>query len=412
MSLKGNLETFYLNSILQLLSNDQKTGILTVKNGNNEVKIFFQDGDIVYATGAKKENRLGYRLQADGLISRNQLQTCLARAQKDKRALGKVLIEMGFITHSDLEQVIRDQAEEIIFDLFIWQKGDFEYNDARLNLEMMVITRLNVLKIMLEASRRIDEMSVLRKLIPNDDLIFSTSGQVEVQGEIKLNADEWQVLRLVDGSRSVREIIDKGGFDKFSAYKRLCALLSSGLIETNRKEKTTEKNRTGSDYSVAITIYSDILQTIGRILEAEIGKQTFQIFTECKPVPRGPLSDLFKEYFPSNPTATNIHVISQALEPMEDFETGHDALIEGFNTYIGDIVGRVPDILGRQFADKILQDIRQLLNYVDKYQANSPEKTRVVKEVGQTLDHMAEKIASSDGSSSKTGGLLSKFKKT
>ena len=196
MSLKGNLETFYLNSILQLLSNDQKTGILTVKNGNNEVKIFFQDGDIVYATGAKKENRLGYRLQADGLISRNQLQTCLARAQKDKRALGKVLIEMGFITHSDLEQVIRDQAEEIIFDLFIWQKGDFEYNDARLNLEMMVITRLNVLKIMLEASRRIDEMSVLRKLIPNDDLIFSTSGQVEVQGEIKLNADEWQVLRL------------------------------------------------------------------------------------------------------------------------------------------------------------------------------------------------------------------------
>ena len=411
MSLKGNLETFYLNSILQLLSNDQKTGILAVKNENNEVKIFFQDGDIIYATGTKKENRLGYRLQADGLISREQLQACLSQAQKDKRALGKILVEKDFIAFSDLERVIRDQAEEIIFDLFIWQKGDFEYKDARLNLELMVITRLNVLKILLEASRRIDEMSVLRKLIPNENLIFSTSGKVKAKGEIKLNADEWQVLRLVDGSRSVRQIIDEGGFDKFSAYKRLCALLSSGLIENNRKEKTTEKSRTGSDYSVAITIYSDILQTIGRLLEAEIGKQTFHIFTECKPVLRDPLCNLFKDYNPSNPTATNIHVISQALEPVEDFEAGHNALIEGFNTYIANIMGQVPDILGLHFADKILEDIRQLLNYVDKYQASSSEKNRVVKEVQQTLDEMAEKIATTDGNSSKTGGLLSKFKR-
>ena len=410
MSLKGNLETFYLNSILQLLSNDQKTGILTVKNEKNEVKIFFRDGDIIYATGTKRENRLGYRLQADGLISREQLQECLAEVQKDKRALGKILIEKGFISFSDLEQVIRDQAEEIIYDLFIWQKGDFEYKDARLNLELMVITRLNVLKIMLEASRRIDEMSVLRKLIPNENLIFSTSGQVQAQGEIKLNADEWQVLRWVDGARSVKQIIDEGGFDQFSTYKHLCALLSSGLIENNRKEKTAEKSRTGSDYSVAITIYSDILQTIGRCLEAEIGKQTFNIFTESKPVLSDPLRDLFKGYNPNNPTATNIHVISEVLEPAEDFEAGHNALIEGFNTYISNILGRVPGILGRPFADKILQDIRQLLNYVDKYQANSPEKNRVVMEVQQSLVETAEKIVSADGNNSKTGGLLSKFK--
>jgi hypothetical protein len=59
MSLKGNLDTFFLNSIFQLLSADQKTGILMVQNTQKQVKIYFQDGDIVYATGNQKENRLG-----------------------------------------------------------------------------------------------------------------------------------------------------------------------------------------------------------------------------------------------------------------------------------------------------------------------------------------------------------------
>ena len=80
-----------------------------------------------------------------------------------KKALGKVLVEKGYITAENLEKLIHDQIEEIIFDLFVWDKGDFEYKDARLNLQGMVITRLNVVKLLLEASRRIDEMSIFIK---------------------------------------------------------------------------------------------------------------------------------------------------------------------------------------------------------------------------------------------------------
>ena len=81
MSLKGNLDTFFLNSIFQLLNADQKTGILKVQNTQKQVKIYFQDGDIVYATGNQKENRLGYHLQSSGLISSEQLDACLAQGK-------------------------------------------------------------------------------------------------------------------------------------------------------------------------------------------------------------------------------------------------------------------------------------------------------------------------------------------
>jgi hypothetical protein len=411
MSLKGNLETFYLNSILQLLSDDRKTGILMVKHAGTEVKVFVEEGDIIYATGSRKEDRLGYRLQNKGLITREQLQVCLEEGQEVKKALGKILVDRGFISSGDLEQVIRDQVEEIIFNMFLWEKGDFEYKDARLNLAGMVVTRLNVVKILLEASRRIDEMSILRKHIPHDDLIFKTSDQIQPQGEIKLNADEWQLLRLVDGLRSVRQIIEDGGFDEFSAYKRLYALLSSGLIENGTAKKKEDNNKTEQDYSVTITIYSDILQTIGRSLEAEIGKQMFTIFAECKPVLSAQLSELFNDYNPNNPTATNIHVISQALQPIEDYEEGRNFLIVGFNTFIANILDRVPAILGNKFAQKLLQEIEKLLKYVDTYQAHSTEKSLVINEVQKALTNTAEKMTAVGSGNLKSGGLFSKFKR-
>ena len=412
MSLKGNLETFFLNSILQLLSDDQKTGVLQVKNRQKEVKIYFQNGDIVYATGSQRENRLGYHLQSKGTISREKLHECLESGQKEKKALGKVLVEKGYLTTEKLENIIHDQIEEIIFDLFIWEKGDFEYKDAKLNLQSMVVTKLNVVGVLLEASRRIDEMSILRKNIPNDKMIFRTAENVQDNTEIKLNADEWKTLRLIDGARSVRQLIDESGFDEFLSYRTLYSLLSSGLIEKSPVQAPAEETRAEPDYSVVITIYSDILQTIGRSLEAELGKQMFRIFEQCKPVLSAQFSDLFVEYNPNNPIATNIHVVSQQLKTLDDYHEGRNILIKGFNTFIENILAKVPSILGNQFTQKIVHEIDRLLDYVDTYQASSNEKNYIINEVQKIITSAAKNPKDKEAGKSKSNGLFAKFKKS
>jgi hypothetical protein len=382
-----------------------------VVNQKKEVKIYFQDGDIVYATGSQRESRLGYHLQSKGTISREKLHECLELGQKEKKAIGKVLVEKGYITLEKLEKIIHDQIEEIIFDLFIWEKGNFEYKDANLNLQGMVITKLNVVKVLLEASRRIDEMSILRKNIPNDKIIFRTSEQVQDNTEIKLNANEWKVLRLIDGSRSVRQITDECGYDDFLVYKTLYSLLSSGLIENSPAQLPEEEAKIKPDYSVVITIYGDILQTIGRSLEAELGKQMFRIFEECKPILSAQFSELFKEYNPNNPTATNIHVISQQLGTLEDYEEGRNILIKGFNAFIMNILDKVPSILGTQFAEKIVHEIDKLLDYVDTYQASSNEKNFIINEVQKIIISARKNLDGKGKGNAKSGGLLSKFKK-
>ena len=129
--------------------------------------------------------------------------------------------------------------------MLLWKKGKFEYKDAKLNLQRMVVTQLNPMKLILEASRRVDEMSVLTEHITSDGLLFKISGKVEKKEGVKLNANEWRILSLIDGARTVRQVIDKSGYDEFAVYKILYSILSYGLIEKGEEIQLADEERGG-----------------------------------------------------------------------------------------------------------------------------------------------------------------------
>ncbi len=231
MPLTGNFETFSLNSIFQLLSNDQKTGVLKVKNEDKEIRIYLKNGQIIYATGCQKNERLGHFLKSNDIISELQLQAALKKSKSEKKALGKILIEQGLLTPKKLQEIIHRQVEQMIFNLFSWDRGEFEYNDAAINVKGMVVAKINVVSLLLEASRRIDEISILRKHFPDDALAYQPTDQVSDKGALTLSSAELKILGLVNGQRAIKQVIRDSGFDEYAAYKSLYSLLSSGLIE-------------------------------------------------------------------------------------------------------------------------------------------------------------------------------------
>ncbi len=231
MTLKGNFETFYIAAILQLLGSDEKTGVLSIANEEKEVQVFFKSGVIIYATGSHVKNQLGYLLKTNGIISEEQLNECLKISKKKKQALGKILCEKKYITKAELRHYVHKQAENIIYDLFRWEKGNFEYKDVPLNLKGLKIVQLNTMELIMEATRRIDEMSVLIGQIPSDKLIFKISGKTKTNEEITLNEEEWQLLAMLDGTSTVREIINRSGHDDFQVYKILNSLILAGRIQ-------------------------------------------------------------------------------------------------------------------------------------------------------------------------------------
>jgi len=77
MSITGSIGTISLSGLLQLLSSEQNTGILSFKLSGMEFQIFFLDGNIVYAIESQKIARLGELLINDKHITSMQLKECL-----------------------------------------------------------------------------------------------------------------------------------------------------------------------------------------------------------------------------------------------------------------------------------------------------------------------------------------------
>jgi hypothetical protein len=408
MNLQGDFEGLTLASILQLLCNDQKTGVLTVTSDAEESRVFFDQGTIVYASASLKEARLGSLMRADGVISADQLQKCLALAKEEKMHLGKILVDKGYISLETLKKYNTKQVEAILYNLLFWKKGRFEYKDAKLNLKGMIITQLNPMKLILEASRRIDELSVLQKYISSDRIVFKMSGKMQSKEEIKLNANEWRILSLIDGTRTVRQIIDESGYDEFAVYKIFFSVISSGLIEQKEELNSPADPQADDDYSAILIVFNDILTAIRKNIVDELGDRSYSLFEESKSGLADEYKRLLKDYHPDNHSQANLKSIVSVLEAMDRMKDPKEFLIAGFTEYCGRVLEKVGGILGVQPLIKILEDIEKVLGYVRKYQAGSKEKTKIVNDMKHVLDHIQSKFKTEAGGRSK-GGIFSIF---
>jgi hypothetical protein len=384
MNLKGDFEGLTLASILQLLCNDQKTGLLTVTCDGDESRVFFEQGTIVYASASLKEARLGYLMRKDGIISVQQLQKCLALAKAEKMHIGKVLVDKGYISLDTLKIYNTKQVETILYNLLFWKKGQFEYKDAKLNLKGMIVTQLNPMKLILEASRRIDELSVLKEFIPSDTMVFKMSGKVQSKEEIKLNANEWRILSLIDGTRSVRQVINESGYDEFAVYKIFFSVISSGLIEQN-EEVTFDDKGDGSDFSAILTVFNDILLSIKKDISDELGDRSYSLFEESKANLAIEHRQMLKDYHPDNHKNSNLKTIMESLDQMDFVTNKNGLLISAFTEYCHHVLKRVGGILGAQPLARILKGVEKVLGYVKKYQAGSREKSQIVNEMKNVL---------------------------
>ncbi len=409
MNLQGDFEGLTLASILQLLCNDQKTGVLTVKSDDEESRVFFEQGTIVYASASLKEARLGFLMRNDGVISAQQLQKCLILAKQEKLHLGKILVDKGYISLDTLKKYNTKQVEAILYNLLFWKKGRFEYKDVKLNLKGMIVTQLNPMKLILEASRRIDEMSVLKKFIPSDKMVFKMSGKMQSKEEIKLNANEWRILSLIDGTRTVRQIINESGYDEFAVFKIFFSVISSGLIE-QKEEVDLEDQKGENDYSSILTVFNDILASIKKNIASELGDRSYSLFEESKAKIAIEYKQILANYHPDNHKNSNLQAVTSAMDEMDFVKDPKEFLISGFSEYCAHVLKKVGEILGSQPLFNILEGIEKVLGYVKKYQAGSKEKSKIVNDMKNVILEIHSEFEMDKKGKSK-GGIFKLFSK-
>jgi outer membrane protein assembly factor BamB/tetratricopeptide (TPR) repeat protein len=239
MSLKGNLGSVDLANIFQMLSINQKEGTLIIADGSSRKSIYFsRDGVSMLSRGKVRQDSLGRILLRYNRITPDQLQRALEKQTSSNRLLGEILEEMGVVNRTDVENALRVQIEEEIYNLFIWKNAEFEFVEGDPSqvfddLERP-ITKLtfNVNALIMEAARRIDEWEYIRSRVTSTrEILRFTGKRADLSDEVFQTPFAEKVLQSVDGHANVLEIVERSYVNKFEVCKLLALLLDQEALE-------------------------------------------------------------------------------------------------------------------------------------------------------------------------------------
>jgi hypothetical protein len=129
MAVEGTLDLFKLPEILQMVSQQKKTGILTVQGQQDIVAISFLNGRIVAADALNQtlEEGLAQILHKEGMISAPDLARAAAEHQAAGGRLIDLLVERRYIERSQLLEALRLQTSRLLEQLLRWSQGDFKF---------------------------------------------------------------------------------------------------------------------------------------------------------------------------------------------------------------------------------------------------------------------------------------------
>ena len=267
MAINGSLATMSVPDLLQFLAVGRKTGLLKFSHGKVIKGIYFEDGIIVGSSTNDPTEYLGQVLIHYGKIDEAQLQVAMEVQRKEVQSpnvqstvqsptsnvqspekkeivqnhlpentevqgsahkrLGQILVDQGILTDAEVAEVLEIRTLDIIYDLFIWKEGYFEfYVEGPLPPDF---TRVNVEanKVVMEGIYRADELARYRTLIPSDRAVMElAAGWTSSLG---LGKATRQLLYFLEKRMSVAEICYNMHASPFDVYAQLYDLVTKGL---------------------------------------------------------------------------------------------------------------------------------------------------------------------------------------
>jgi hypothetical protein len=230
--LEGSLGDFSLPDIFQLIALTKKTGALTVRSGEHEGRVLFRGGEVTFAVADVRRVALGARLVAVGLVPEEQVTRVLERKRDQGGDVLGLLLDEAVLDEEGVDAFLRGQIEDAVFDLMRLEAATFSFDTVDGEADAVGLT-VRTEQLIAEGGRRMEEWSAIRTQIPGAGVVLVVSPAPPTEGErVAVGLAEWSLLALVDGRRTVRDIVELTGKGEFTTCKLLADLVQRGFVRT------------------------------------------------------------------------------------------------------------------------------------------------------------------------------------
>jgi len=225
---------FAVAELLADLWRQKTSGRIDFVSGRRQRAIFFDRGQPVAAFSSEPYDRMEEYLLRLGRITKAQYNQVRIKQLRGARQIGAFLVSEGFLKSQELFGAVRGCILEVIYGLFEWEAASFTYRPEVIEDDDRVGLDLDVPAMVFEGIRRKYLLPrLLERVGSPSSLLAPRPGareSMDLDG-LGLTPAERKVVRGVDGTRSIDDLVFTTGLEPQSVYVVLGALLSLGWAE-------------------------------------------------------------------------------------------------------------------------------------------------------------------------------------
>jgi CheY-like chemotaxis protein len=200
----GDLGHANVPRLLVALHQAQATGALTVVRGPVKKILCVEHGVPVYAASNVGTERFGSICIRRGLVAADRLEA-LRRAAPQART-AELLLEHRLLDPGKRVEIIAAQMKLILWSMFEWREGSYEFQLARPPEPRVAIT-LPMGDLILEGMLRASTLPVLKAELPLDANLAPSPDPAFELYALGLRPKEAHLLSLADGTKAVRDLV-------------------------------------------------------------------------------------------------------------------------------------------------------------------------------------------------------------
>jgi hypothetical protein len=135
------------------------------------------------------------------------------------------------MTPDEVHAAIRRQTEAIVWSLFSWWEGSVTFRLGRWDSTHMIAIQLPVRRAIIDGIKRESNARQLIGRIGGRDTVLEPSFSVEDCISLGLEAEDFELLSMIDGRRTLRELCAGGPGTGASNAKVLYAMFVLDLVK-------------------------------------------------------------------------------------------------------------------------------------------------------------------------------------
>ncbi len=208
-------------------------GRLSLELPDETVSAQFENGEIVYVTSNHPKRYCAGAQFNFRAVPPPAVAAAVNEQQRKSTPFFLALLRAGALpAGTPLAAVLRAQGEATLARAITCKRGEITFEGIPLASDLTTFRlRFSLGRLLQTAYRTIDDWLVIESAIPNFDVAFTRNPETTgLTRDLNLSSAESQLLSLIDGRRTVQDLITTSGRPPYQVCRQLYPLVRLGLL--------------------------------------------------------------------------------------------------------------------------------------------------------------------------------------